>query len=58
MNSHSFEAADPGQPAILAAGQFLAFPPNLPLSISPFPIFQTALPRVQVVSFVTFMRRN
>lgn len=40
MNSHSFEAADPGQPAILAAGQFLAFPPEslaLNFSLPDFP---------------------
>lgn len=57
MNSPSFEAADLGQPVILAAGQLLAFPSSLSLLVSPHD-FQTALPQVQVVSFVTFMRRN
>ena len=33
VNSPSFEAADPGQPVILAAGQSLAFPSSLSLSL-------------------------
>lgn len=57
MNSPSFEAADLGQPVILAAGQLFAFPSSLSLSVS-LPDFQTVLPREQAVSFVTFMRRN
>lgn len=53
----SFEAADLGQPVILAASQVLTFPSSLSVSLS-LSDFQTVLPRERAVSFVTFMRRN